>query len=97
MKAMLQAGALLLAVAGASLEQGRGLTRFPSPDEELRAAFGNQKGAAVLVRVQDAQVLAAYNVPVLTRRLATPGSSIKPFTLHFVFTGAPAASFTSTS
>lgn len=86
---MLRAGVLLLLVAVAPLAvaplaQGRGITRSTTLDEALRTAFENQRGAAVVVRVQDARVLAAYNIPVLTRRLATPGSSIKPFTLHFL-------------
>lgn len=83
-KAMLRAGVLLLLAAVASLGQGHGITRSTALDEALRTAIGNQRGAAVVVRVQDARVLAAYDIPVLTRRLATPGSSIKPFTLHFL-------------
>ncbi|HWR34367.1 MAG TPA: penicillin-binding transpeptidase domain-containing protein [Clostridia bacterium] len=51
---------------------------------ELRRAFGDQKGAAVVIRVRDSQILAAHNIPVLTRRVATPGSSMKPFTLQFL-------------
>jgi len=38
----------------------------------------------VVVRVADKQVLAAHNLPVLTRRVATPGSSIKPFVLDLL-------------
>jgi len=83
MKAMLQAVALSLLVAAAPL-QGSDNTRSSALSAELRAAFGGQHGAAVVLRVRDAQVLAAYNPAVLARRVATPGSSIKPFTLHFL-------------
>jgi cell division protein FtsI/penicillin-binding protein 2 len=83
-KALLKVGALLILVAVASLGQGRSITRPNALDEALRTAMGSQRGAAVVVRVQDARVLAAYDIPVLTRRLATPGSSLKPFTLHFL-------------
>ena len=38
-------------------------------------AFAGQQGAAVIVRVADNQVLAAHNLPVLTRRVAAPGSA----------------------
>ncbi len=81
-KAILQAGAFLSLVMVSSLGQGRRMAR--PLDQALRAAFANENGAAVVLRVQDAQVLAAYNVPVLTRKLATPGSSLKPFTLHYL-------------
>ena len=84
MKAMLRTGVLLLLVAVAPLGQGHSITRSAALDQALRSAFWNQRGAAVVLRVQDARVLAAYDIPVLTRRLATPGSSIKPFTLHFL-------------
>ncbi len=83
-KAILRAGTLFLVVIMPTLELGQSITRSTSLDKALRAAFGDQEGAAVVLRVQDAQVLAAYNIPVLTRRLATPGSSIKPFTLHYL-------------
>jgi cell division protein FtsI/penicillin-binding protein 2 len=47
-------------------------------------AFAGKQGAAVVVRVSDSKVLAAHNVPVLTRRIAAPGSAIKPFTLELL-------------
>jgi len=83
MKAVLQAVALLVFVAAAP-PQGRGSAHARALEDALRTAFGGEHGAAVVLRVQDAQVLAAYNAPLLTRRLATPGSSIKPFTLQFL-------------
>lgn len=52
-------------------------------------ALAGQHAAAVVVRVGDGKVLAAYNVPVLTRRIAAPGSAIKPFVLQLLLeTGA---------
>jgi cell division protein FtsI/penicillin-binding protein 2 len=44
-------------------------------------AFGTQQGAAVVIRVRDRHVLAAHNRVLLARRVATPGSTIKPFVL----------------
>jgi len=52
--------------------------------EEVDRAFTGAQGAAVIVRVADKQVLAAHNLPVLTRRVAAPGSSIKPFVLELL-------------
>lgn len=40
--------------------------------------------AAVVLRVSDGKVLAARNPAVLTRRLAAPGSAIKPFVLQLM-------------
>jgi cell division protein FtsI/penicillin-binding protein 2 len=63
-----------------------GAPRRTALEDVIRSAFADQHsaGAAVVVRVHDRHVLAAYNVPVLTRRLATPGSAIKPFVLAFM-------------
>jgi len=44
-------------------------------------AMAGRRGAAVVVDVQSGQILAAYRLDVAARRLAHPGSSIKPFTL----------------
>lgn len=52
-----------------------------SLERSVDRAFAEQQGAAVVLRVHDGRVLAAHNVPVLTRRIATPGSAIKPFVL----------------
>lgn len=52
-------------------------------------AFAGQSGAAVVLSVSDGRVLAAHNVPVLTHRVAAPGSAIKPFVLQLLLeTGA---------
>jgi cell division protein FtsI/penicillin-binding protein 2 len=65
-----------------------GLILFPfavHPDTSFQQsvdnAFASQKAAAVVIRVSDRKVLAAHNTPVLTRRVAAPGSAIKPFVL----------------
>lgn len=53
-----------------------------SLQEKLDGIFAGQRAAAcVVVRVSDRRVLAAHNSAVLTRRVATPGSAIKPFVL----------------
>src|SRR5262249_42938702 len=52
--------------------------------DEVDRAFGGIPGAAVVVRVHDKQVLAAHNLSFLTRRVASPGSFIKPFVLDLL-------------
>jgi cell division protein FtsI/penicillin-binding protein 2 len=47
-------------------------------------AFAGQPGAAVVLRVQDGHVLAMHNQRALARRIATPGSAIKPFVLELL-------------
>lgn len=47
----------------------------------IKATFGQQQGAAVVVRVSDGKIIALHNPATLSRRLLTPGSTIKPFTL----------------
>ncbi len=44
-------------------------------------AMAGRRGTAVVVDVQSGRVLAAYHLDVAARRVARPGSSIKPFTL----------------
>lgn len=43
--------------------------------------MAGRRGAAVVVDVQSGHILAAYHLDVAARRVAHPGSSIKPFTL----------------
>jgi len=62
----------------------RGEVPRTSFEESVDRAFNGQRGAAVVVRVHDGRVLAAHNIPILTRRIATPGSAIKPFVLSFL-------------
>lgn len=44
-------------------------------------AMAGQRGAAVVLDVRSSRILASYHLDVAARRLAFPGSSIKPFTL----------------
>lgn len=54
-------------------------------DSKLQRAvaetMAGQRGTAVVLDVHSGRVLAAYHVNVAARRVARPGSSIKPFTL----------------
>jgi cell division protein FtsI/penicillin-binding protein 2 len=47
----------------------------------LTRAMNHQSGAAVVVDVHSGRVLASSHLDVTARRVAAPGSSIKPFTL----------------
>ena len=72
----------LLTAAGGSTSP----TQF---EDAVHRALARQAGAAVVVRVRDKRVLAAHNIPTLTRRIASPGSAIKPFVLEMMLeTGA---------
>jgi penicillin-binding protein 2 len=57
----------------------------PARNSELQRAvtqaIAGQRGTAVVVDAHTGQVLAAYHADVAARRVAHPGSSIKPFTL----------------
>ena len=57
----------------------------PAANERLQrtvdAAMSNRRGAAVALDVETGQILAGYRMDVAARRLAAPGSTIKPFTL----------------
>jgi len=44
-------------------------------------AMGRRRGSAVVLEVHTGRILGAYHLDVAARRLAHPGSSIKPFTL----------------
>ena len=48
----------------------------------LDREFSHRSGAGVVVDVRSGRILAAKNIPVAARRLALPGSSIKPFVLY---------------
>jgi len=54
-------------------------------DSDLQAtvtrAMAGSRGTAVVLAVDNGQILAAYHLKVAAQRLAAPGSSIKPFTL----------------
>jgi cell division protein FtsI/penicillin-binding protein 2 len=47
----------------------------------LTRAMGAQRGAAVVLDVHSGRILASSHLDVAARRVAAPGSSIKPFTL----------------
>ncbi len=54
--------------------------RSPLQNATARAMAG-RRGTAVVLDVRSGRVLAAHHLNVAARRLAPPGSSIKPFTL----------------
>jgi cell division protein FtsI/penicillin-binding protein 2 len=58
--------------------------RHSALSDAVDHAFAGEQGAAVVVRVSDSKVLAAHNLPLLTRRVTAPGSAIKPFTLELL-------------
>jgi len=51
-------------------------------DRALTRSFGKRSGAGVVAEVSTGRILAAKNLTVAARRLALPGSSIKPFVLY---------------
>ena len=56
-----------------------------APDPVLQKAVSHamagQSGTAIVLEIRSGEVLASYRLDVAARRLAYPGSSIKPFTL----------------
>ncbi len=81
-RSMLRAIAPLFAVLALCVH-GTAQSRV-SFESQIRKAFGAQQGAAVVIEVRSGKVLTSYNTPVLTRRIATPGSAIKPFVLELL-------------
>lgn len=53
----------------------------PSLQQAATRAMTGRSGAAVVIEVATGKVLAAYHLDVAARRIALPGSAIKPFTL----------------
>lgn len=47
----------------------------------VNEAMGTRQGAVVAMDVESGQLLANYHMDVAARRLASPGSTVKPFTL----------------
>ncbi|MGA2855714.1 MAG: penicillin-binding transpeptidase domain-containing protein [Candidatus Sulfotelmatobacter sp.] len=72
------ARAILCYILLSSAYGASSLTEFA---ESVNRALAGQPAAAVVVRVRDRCILAAYNLPVLRQRIASPGSAIKPFVL----------------
>lgn len=60
---------------------------FPEADlhpvlqKSLRAAMVGRPGAAVVVEVESGKIVAQHGMKTAARRLATPGSAVKPFAL----------------
>jgi penicillin-binding protein 2 len=47
----------------------------------LNEAISKRQGAALVLEVETGQILASYRMDVAARRVASPGSTVKPFTL----------------
>src|SRR5688572_12961829 len=47
----------------------------------LDDAMSGRDGAALVLQVDTAQIIASYRMDVAARRVTTPGSTMKPFTL----------------
>src|ERR1017187_2935912 len=62
-------------------QSGAKATANTELQQAVTRAMAGRSGAAVVVDVQSGKVLAAYRLDVAARRLAHPGSSLKPFTL----------------
>ncbi len=53
----------------------------PHLNSEIARIMQGRKGTAVLIEVASGKVIGAYHPEVAARRLALPGSTVKPFTL----------------
>jgi len=53
-------------------------------EAKIDQSLAGRRAAAVVVRVRDGRILAAHDAATLSRRVATPGSSIKPFVLQLL-------------
>lgn len=53
----------------------------PDLQSTVTHAMAGSRGTAVVLAVDSGQILAAYRLKIAAQRLASPGSSIKPFTL----------------
>jgi cell division protein FtsI/penicillin-binding protein 2 len=62
-------------------QSGANSTGNSALQQAVTRTMAGRSGAAVVVDVQSGKVLAAYRLDVAARRLAHPGSSLKPFTL----------------
>ena len=64
------------------------LASSPGTDELQQAvnqAMTRRQGAAVALDVETGRILASYRMDVAARRLVSPGSTVKPFTLMALF------------
>ncbi len=71
--------ALVMCFSLAGLEAAQG--PHATLQDAVSRAMTGQRGTVVVLEVSSGQVLASYRLDVAARRLAYPGSSIKPFTL----------------
>ena len=62
-------------------QSGANSTGNSALQQAVTHAMAGRSGTAVIVDVQSGKVRAAYRLDVAARRLAHPGSSLKPFTL----------------
>src|SRR5215203_4953867 len=62
-----------------------------SPADDLQQAVNKvmlgKQGAAFVMDVSSGKILASYRMDVAARRLASPGSTVKPFTLMALIEG----------
>lgn len=56
-------------------------TKDSNLQSSVTRAMAGGRGTAIVLAVDSGQILAAYHLKVAAQRLASPGSSIKPFTL----------------
>ena len=54
---------------------------IPALQAAVDRAMASKRGTVVVLEVASGRVLAAYRLDIAARRIAYPGSSIKPFTL----------------
>ena len=85
MAALLSAFCAILALsvfsAAPAVKAGSPISLPAALDRALTRSFGKRSGAGVVAQVSTGRILAAKNLTVAARRLALPGSSIKPFVL----------------
>lgn len=67
---------LLFALPSATAQVGN-----PALQNAVGSAMAGRRGTAVVLDLHSNRILAAYHLEVAARRLAHPGSAIKPFTL----------------
>jgi penicillin-binding protein 2 len=73
--------ALCLAAKSSVVAQSIGAANNSRLQRTMTEAMASKSGTAVVIDVSSGSVLAAYHPETAARRLALPGSAIKPFTL----------------
>lgn len=74
---------LILFVTLLPLSSGAATHKTPL-QSSIDQIFAGQMGAAIVLDTRSGTVLATHNVPLLTQRVAAPGSAIKPFVLQLL-------------